>query len=659
MKNYIIGKKIFTHKDQLNFAKMSCDYNHIHVDPLSARRSMPGVQIVHGVNLLLTALDYYFEKKNVIKFNKIKCIFIHHVGINEKVDFVLERKAKDVTIKIVSKSKIYSLIMLSIDKSELREKFTTRNLYYNTINKINKNYINKDFINIKKKNRCYKISLHNFKLSNSYYNLKKFLNYSQIKEILSLSYFVGMVCPGFKSILTSIDINFDNKKDKSKNINFFLKRFDKRINLLKTYFSNNIFGTINSFTYSGDVKQPTIRKIKKFINKKEFSKINSLIIGGSRGLGELSAKILSLGGANTTITYYQGIKEAKKIKENIKIETGQICKISKLNIISKNFKKEIKKFLNQDFIFYYPTPKILNTKNEKFSYQKFKYYYRFYVKQFIILCNFMERYSNKQIIIFYPSTIFTLNESNHFKEYVKAKLIGEKKIVKINKNFKKVKIISNKLPQLHTDQSSGIINTFKNDNIKIMVPIIKSLINNKKVGKSFYLRTLSGKDITKKYLSWLRDPLVNKYLDVRFSVPNQKQALENLRNYDNKNKYFYGIFDKKNSKFIGTTTLRINALKKEARYGYMIGDKSYWGSAAGIEAFILNLDFAFDNLSLDKFIGGADSNNIPSIFNFYKLGLTLEKRLKHYGISKGTPIDRLFFSISKKKWVRIRKKISY
>jgi len=659
MKNYIIGKKNFTHKDQLNFAKLSCDFNYTHVDPISARRSIHQVQVVHGVNLLLTALNYYFKKTNIIKFKKIKCIFMHPVIINKTVDFILEERKENISIQITDSAKTYSIITLSKDNVTLREKLPKHNIYYNKINKINKNYINKNFIKINKKNRYYKINLYNFKSSSSYNNLKKYLSNVQIKEILSLSYFVGMVCPGYNSILSSIDINFDNQIFKNENINFSLKKFDKRVNLLKTYFSNRIFGIINSFTYSGQVKQPSISKIKKFIYKKEFSKINTLIVGGSRGIGELTAKILVLGGANTTITYYQGIKEAKKLKENIKFETGQICKIKKLNVISKDFIDEIKNCLNKDFIFYYPTPQILSTKNEKFSGEKFKYYYKFYVKQFTILCNFIEKYSDKQIIIFYPSTIFVLNESNNFKEYVKAKSIAENKIKEINKNFKNVKIISHRLPQLNTDQTSRVINTSKNDNIKVMVPIIKSLINNKKVGKSFYLRTLSGKDITKKYLSWLRDPLVNQYLDVRFSVPNRKQALENLRHYDNKNKYFYGIFDKKNSKFIGITTLRINEIKKEAMHGYLIGDKNYWGTTAGIESFALILDFGFDNLNLNKVAGGTYSNNISSIFNYYKLGLTLERRLKKETIFKGSPIDRLLFSISKKKWWQRRKKLSY
>ena len=68
MKNNIIGKKQFTKKNQKNFANMSCDYNPIHVDPLTARRLIPGRCIVHGINILLTGLNFLFEKK--INFKK-------------------------------------------------------------------------------------------------------------------------------------------------------------------------------------------------------------------------------------------------------------------------------------------------------------------------------------------------------------------------------------------------------------------------------------------------------------------------------------------------------------------------------------------------------------------------------------------------------------
>ena len=186
------------------------------IEPLCKALQAPTSPLCHRaiflrtINLLLTSLNYYFKKRSFVKFNKIRCIFIHAVKINKDVDFVLEDNSKNTIIRIISGSKIYALIIL-LKGNDLREKFTTNNEHYNIINKINKNYINKSFNKIKKSNRNYKINLYNFKLTSTYNNLKKFLNNFQIKEILSLSYFVGMVCPGFNSILSSIDINFSRQ----------------------------------------------------------------------------------------------------------------------------------------------------------------------------------------------------------------------------------------------------------------------------------------------------------------------------------------------------------------------------------------------------------------------------------------------------------------
>ena len=114
------------------------------------------------------------------------------------------------------------------------------------------------------------------------------------------------------------------------------------------------------------------------------------------------------------------------------------------------------------------------------------------------------------------------------------------------------------------------------------------------LGKSFYLRPLLKKDLSEEYFSWLKDREVNQFLDVRFSVPDRKKAETNLEKYDNKKSFFFGVFDKKNDKFIGTTTLQIDTIYKIAYYGYLIGDKNYWGTNAGIDTIALLMDFGFD-----------------------------------------------------------------
>ena len=58
----IIGKHKYSRTDQLNFSKLSKDFNPIHCDNVESRKLLFGKEIVHGVNLLLTSLNYFFKK---------------------------------------------------------------------------------------------------------------------------------------------------------------------------------------------------------------------------------------------------------------------------------------------------------------------------------------------------------------------------------------------------------------------------------------------------------------------------------------------------------------------------------------------------------------------------------------------------------------------
>ena len=49
----------FTSADQIQFATVSGDCNPMHVDAVQARRMQSGAPVVHGIHLLLWALDSY------------------------------------------------------------------------------------------------------------------------------------------------------------------------------------------------------------------------------------------------------------------------------------------------------------------------------------------------------------------------------------------------------------------------------------------------------------------------------------------------------------------------------------------------------------------------------------------------------------------------
>src|SRR3989338_6921680 len=160
------------------------------------------------------------------------------------------------------------------------------------------------------------------------------------------------------------------------------------------------------------------------------------------------------------------------------------------------------------------------------------------------------------------------------------------------------------------------------------------LSNNLKLeSKRIYLRLMEDKDINKKYLSWINDSAVNRFLESRFkkwTLCDLKKYADDIRN--SRDSLFFAIILKSRDKHIGNIKIgSINHIHKFADIGILIGDKSCWGNAYAREAIELVVNYAFNSLKLHKLTAGAYATNIGSIKAFQKAGFKIEGvRPKHY-----------------------------
>jgi hypothetical protein len=476
--NIKIGSKIFLNSDQKEFAEASKDYNKIHIDGIISRKLIFGSQIVHGVNTLLTALIFLSITKKNIKIKNISCNFYKPIYLKKKINFYLNEKNNEYYIYVKSGNIVNSIFHINKLDLQLKLNIKYKNYKKNIIKKINvKNILNHD-CNLNFANKFFLIKSNNFKTKNRYKKLLNILSDREIKDILSLSFFVGMVCPGKYSLLAKINLNFEKKqKVKCNDISFFINKFDKRINRVEINFSNSITGKIFAFKYNVST-QEDLKNIKAKIKNKFLKTKKSIIIGGSRGLGELTSKILSSAGSDTLISYNYGINEAKKLKSDVIKFTKTKCKIMQINILNENNFSKLKKENMYDFLFYYATPKINISNIKKFDSQLFKKFNDFYIFKFSKLCRLLNKISNKKIKIFFPSTIFLNYKENYFKEYVLSKKMAERNIKYLNKKLHNIKIISYRLPIMDTDQNINVIKKKKINNFKVLFSIIKKFIKN-------------------------------------------------------------------------------------------------------------------------------------------------------------------------------------
>lgn len=114
------------------------------------------------------------------------------------------------------------------------------------------------------------------------------------------------------------------------------------------------------------------------------------------------------------------------------------------------------------------------------------------------------------------------------------------------------------------------------------------------VDKHLSLRQLTSRDVSQKYLGWLHDYNVNKFLVVRLNPPNLSQQIQYVQDcLESNDKILLGIFTVDND-FIGTLKLTIKSACN-AEIGIMIGDLNHQGKGYGKLAINLVKDWALGN----------------------------------------------------------------
>ena len=182
---------------------------------------------------------------------------------------------------------------------------------------------------------------------------------------------------------------------------------------------------------------------------------------------------------------------------------------------------------------------------------------------------------------------------------------------------------------------------------------MKRIMNsNKMMGEKYSLSPLTLDDITKEYIAWLNDPIVNKFLEVK----HVNQTLETVTEYINdfykdNEKYIWGIYSIEDRLFIGTVSLiNVNRYHNMADLGIMIGNSDYWGKSAAEEAYSLVIDFAFNILGLNRVGGGCYSTHIGMNFTFKRLGFTREGVMRKSILEGDKYIDAWRWGILSDEW---------
>jgi NAD(P)-dependent dehydrogenase (short-subunit alcohol dehydrogenase family) len=160
-------------------------------------------------------------------------------------------------------------------------------------------------------------------------------------------------------------------------------------------------GTVDSFARMPTAAQPAMDVAASRITAGEFTGSTALAIGGSRGLGELTAKLLAAGGAHVVTTYSVGKDDALRLKQEIEAHGGA-CTAIPYDIRRSATLQLMDLAVTPDCIYYFATPSIFRRKSVVFVLDRFDEFIAFYVSGFHDVCRYLQSRRPSGISAFYP-----------------------------------------------------------------------------------------------------------------------------------------------------------------------------------------------------------------------------------------------------------------
>jgi hypothetical protein len=456
----------FDYIDQLKFSELSQDYNPIHCNELLARRLFYGQPVVHGVNALIMALSKWSNQSRLpFNIRKLKCRFIKPIFLNKEVDLCIQENGADTDVLLYQDSLLTTNIKFTVSPGE--KNFVPSAIIDSKTGLVSSNI---DVLKLQNYSNNIDCAL-DVQKAEDYYG-KDFVarvGAGQLAELLSYTRIVGMHAPGMNSIFSDLVISEHDQINS--NVSFKVTNLDKRFNLVNLVIDGPSFlGKIQSFYRPKFVNQPPIDVIQKNIKSEEFIGQRALVIGGSRGIGEVTAKYLGCGGSQVLITYSKGLDDAKRVISEISPINSSI-KSMHLDIrdISKSIETIIK--FDPTHIYYFATPFIFSGSKGRFSNDIYNNFMEFYVHRYKDLVDYLCA-NGKKRLFFYPSSV-AIDEIQHdMMEYTLAKMNGESLNIILEELYKDLKIYTPRLPRMATDQTVSLL-AVNNEDPLIILPLLR------------------------------------------------------------------------------------------------------------------------------------------------------------------------------------------
>jgi acyl dehydratase len=445
--------RTFTNADQIAFERLSGDTNPLHMDPIAARRLLFGRPVVHGIHLVLWAVDDYLRVSSErFLLRSIKVQFLRPVGVGEAVDSSIVAK-QDQSVEI-------QLISAGVSSTKIRLQLEPRAAMAETVlpsgvpeSKPPRTIPDEE---IATQSGHLDLLLDRDLAATSFPHLIRCIPVIQIAALLATTRLVGVECPGLNSVYFELDLSLAAGATENQ-LHYQVTRYEKALGLLVMQVTSpTLTGSVKAFVRPSIQLQPSYLELKQQVASNEFAGQHALVVGGSRGLGEIAVKLLCAGGANVKFTYHHGQEDAARLRNEIASNGGNAnsLQLDVLETGSHWLAVEEVGIWRPTHLYFFATPFIFASATGVFSSDLFDKFCACYIRGFANLISQLAPLGLKYVL--YPSSVAIDEVPPNMGEYAAAKAAGEMLCAFLKKAHRHMTIHCPRLPRLATDQTVSL-----------------------------------------------------------------------------------------------------------------------------------------------------------------------------------------------------------
>lgn len=458
------------------FARLSGDFNPLHLHPVDARRTPFGSTVVHGVHVALKALDVLVGHglPSTLEPDVVVCTFSSPVRTGAMVQVHVKTGGPGGRVRVVGEADGRSAFTLVLERRDDRASRPARLAVI-----ADAEWPAAAAAAEPAASGAVGLRLARRLCEELFPALSRSAPDDWVAVMLATTHIVGMESPGAESIYSSLRLQHDDSDPIGGPpvLKYSVASRDERFQLVKLAVAGaGIEGTIDAFVRPRPVRQAPLRELVSIVDAGSFSGQRALVVGGSRGLGETTAKILLAGGAAVTLTYALGRADAERTCVEAR-EIGLQFAAVHLDVMGAAAEPAADWLRANDYthVYYFASPHIGKNTARSWDEALFTSLSRAYVGAFAALVERVLATRAPQAPaprLLYPSTVYLDAPEPGFTEYAAAKAAGEAVAGALARQHG-LTIAVPRLPRMRTDQTAALFGAEAGDPVPVLLEMVR------------------------------------------------------------------------------------------------------------------------------------------------------------------------------------------